>query len=267
MKKPFLSVILFFLYLSLPLPDSFAQPTLLTVTVKAHDAKFVGTAVGDLEITIRDYFSKKILCSGYIKGGTGDTDIIMKKPRTRHQELSLGKDTARFQHIFDIKEPQKLLIEVTGPLGAGIDLHTEQKTIWLIPGMDIKADGIMFTLYGLIVHAYSPSPHEILKIGEKMPLGVHVTPMCGCPVRPGFKLWNANEFSIKALIFHKDEIVAQVPLKYSGKISHFEGEFFPKTTGDYKVVFVASDKSNNQGVAITGFVVVPEKKYHKLLGK
>lgn len=91
--------------------------------------------------------------------------------------------------------------------------------------------------------------------------------MCGCPVRPGFKLWDANTYSITATIFYKGKKVAQIPLKYANRISHFEGVFTPEKTGGYKVVITGSDKRNNQGVTITGFVVVPIKKYHKILGK
>lgn len=127
-----------------------AQPTVLNVTVKAHDAKFVGSAVGGLKVTVRDFFTNKLLATGKIEGGTGDKKIIMETPITRGKILSVGKDTARFQYSFDINEPRKLLIEITGPMAAGLNIHREMKTTWLIPGQDLKGDGILFDLYGLI---------------------------------------------------------------------------------------------------------------------
>jgi hypothetical protein len=244
-----------------------AQPTVLDVTVKAHDAKFIGSAVGGLKITIRDFFTEKLLAAGNIEGETGDTEVIMESPVTRGKILSSGKDTARFRCSFDINEPVKLLVEVTGPMAAGLDIHKETKTTWLIPGRDITGDGILFELYGLIIHAYSPKPHGFYLPGQKIVKGVHVTPMCGCPVRPDFKLWNADTYQVTASVFYKDKKVAQIPLRYADRISHFRGEFTPEETGSYKVIITGSDKRNNQGVAITGFVVIPEKKYHKILGK
>lgn len=90
--------------------------------------------------------------------------------------------------------------------------------------------------------------------------------MCGCPVRPGF-LWDADKMNVKAEVFFKGKKIAEFPLSWAGRISHFETSFLPKEPGSYKVVIMASDSRNNQGVGITGFVVVPAKKYHKLLGK
>lgn len=90
--------------------------------------------------------------------------------------------------------------------------------------------------------------------------------MCGCPVRPNF-LWDANKYNVKAFVYFSGKKIAELPMKWAGKISHFETSFVPKVKGNYKVVIVASDKSNNQGVAVTGFVVVPSKVYHKVLGR
>jgi hypothetical protein len=244
-----------------------AQPTVLNVTVKAHDAKFIGSAVGGFKITVRDFFTNKILAAKDIKGSTGDTRVIMEAPVTRGKTLSAGNDTARFQYSFDINEPQKLLIEITGPMSAGSNIHEETKTTWLIPGRNITGDGILFDLYGLIIHPYSPKPHEFFLPGETVVIGVHATPMCGCPVRPGFRIWDADTYSLTATVFFKRKKVAQIPLKYADQISHFEEKFTPEKTGTYKVMVEGSDKRNNQGVAITGFVVVPDKKYHRILGK
>jgi len=244
-----------------------ATPTLLTVRVKAHDAKFVGSAVGGLKVAVRDYFTGQLLATGVIEGGTGNTKVIMKEPITRGKVLSVGKATAKFQFTFDIKEPRKLQIEVTGPMAAGLNIHKETKTTWLIPGRDITGDGILFDLYGVIVHAYLPKPHEFYPLGKKVVIGVHVTPMCGCPVRPGFPLWDANKYHVKAYVIFKGKKVAEIPLKWAGRISHFQGTFTPKAVGGYKVIVTAYDEANNQGVDVTGFVVVPPKKYHAILGR
>ena len=245
--------------------DAGAVPTRLVVRARANDAKFIGTAVGGLEVTVRDALTRKVLAQKVLEGGTGDTKLLMKSSISRDTVLSQG-GAAKAEFVFDIEEPLKLEIELNGPLGAGNNMHHEMKTTWLIPGRDIVGDGVIFTLYGLIVHPYSPKPHEFFPMGSRVTIGAHVTPMCGCPVRPGF-LWDANKVTVTAKVFFKGEMISEIPLKWAGRISHFEAPFSPSEPGNYKVVITASDKKNNQGVGITGFVVVPEKKYHKVLGR
>lgn len=242
-----------------------AVPTKLVVRAKANDAKFIGTAVGGFKVVVRNALSGEFLAQKALEGGTGNTKLIMKTPVSRDTVLSKG-GAAKAEFVFDINEPVKLDIELIGPLGAGNNIHKESKTTWLIPGNDITKDGILFNLYGLIVHAYSPKPHEFYTQGSMVTIGAHVTPMCGCPVSPKF-LWNSNKIKVMAQVFFKGKKVAEIPLHWANKISHFETTFSPKEVGGYKVVITASDSKNNQGVAITGFVVVPPKKYHKILGQ
>lgn len=244
---------------------SWAIPTSLTVRVRAHDAKFVGTGVGELQVTVRDFNSRAVLASGFISGGTGNTKILMKKPRGRNTVLSNAK-SAKFTTQLNIDEPRKLLVEVDGPLSAGINAHHDVKTTWLIPGHNISGDGLLFEEYGLIVRNYHPLQHEIVKIGDTLTIGAHVTPMCGCPVRPKF-LWDANKYSVKAIIEHNGRKFAEVPMHYAGSISNFEASYKFTSGGTYKVTTIASDDKNNQGIDITSYVVVPGKVYKAVSGK
>jgi hypothetical protein len=243
---------------------AWATPTALTVRVRAHDAKFVGTGVGELQVTVRDFNSHEILATGFITGGTGNTKVLMKEAKGRDTVLSDAK-SAGFTTKIDIDTPRKLLVEVDGPISAGINAHHDTKTTWLIPGQDIKGDGLLFEEYGLIVRNYHPVQHEFVKIGDTVTIGSHVTPMCGCPVSPNF-LWDANKYSVKAIITHNGQQVAEVPLHYSGNISNFEAKYKFTSGGTYKVTTIASDDKNNQGVDISSFVAVPEKKYNFMSG-
>ncbi len=261
MKKFLLPTLLILLIAS----ASHAIPTKLIVRARAHDAKFIGSAVGGVAVTVRDAFTGKILATGSIEGGTGNTKILMLEPIKRGTLLSQG-GAAKAEFVFDIDKPVKLQIEVEGPLGAGLNVHKEVKTVWLIPGEDIDGDGVIFTLYGLIVHSYSPSPHQFYTLGQKVLIGAHVTPLCGCPVSPGC-IWDARDIDVKAYIYKNGKLIAKLPLKWSGKISSFEAEFTPPGKGGYKVFITAASKDGNQGVAVTGFVVVPEKMYKMILNR
>jgi len=243
---------------------AWAIPTSLTVRVRAHDAKFVGSAVGGLQVTVRDYFSHEALATGMVAGGTGNTKKLMKQPRKRDTVLS-GPKAAAFRTTLDIDSPRKLLVTLRGPLAAGLDSHTESKTVWLIPGNDIKGDGLLFEIYGLIVRNYSPTQHQFLPVGSRATLGAHVTPMCGCPVRPKL-LWDANDFSIIAELRLNGKKIADLPLSYAGRISDFEASYRFDKPGTYQVTVIASDKHDNQGVDTSSYVVVPIKTFNKIAG-
>ncbi len=243
-----------------------AVPTSLTVRVKAHDAKFLGTGVGDIQVTVRDFYSREILSQGMITGGTGDTAVLMKKPRERNTVLSHQKGTAGLTVTLDIDTPRKLLVEIDGPMSAGTDIHHDSKTTWLIPGQDIKGDGLLFEMYGLIVRNYRPTQHQFLRKGETAVIGAHVTPMCGCPVRPGF-LWDTKNYKVTAIITKNGKKLAELPLKYAGNISDFESSYTFSEAGTYKITVVASDDKNNQGVDTTSYVVLPAEKLAKIAGK
>jgi len=232
----------------------FAISTRLIIRAKANDAKFIGSAVGGLKVIVRDAFNKKILAVGSIEGGTGSTKVIMKEPIIRGKLLSKG-GAAKAEFVFDINDPVKLEIELIGPLASGLNIHKEVKTTWLIPGNDIVGDGIVFNLYGLIVHPYSPNPHQFYKLGDKILIGAHVSPMCGCPVMPN-GLWNSKDYIVKALIYFKNKKITELPMKWAGRVSDFETHFIPSEKGNYKIIIEAcNSKNNNQGVAVTGFVV------------
>jgi hypothetical protein len=232
-----------------------AIPTSLTVRVLAHDAKFVGSGVGDVQVTVRDFVNHEIVASGFVTGDTGDTKILMETPRERTTKLS-DTDSAVYTATLNIETPQKLLVEVDGPLSAGIDAHHESMTTWLIPGKNIDGDGLLFEFYGLIVRNYHPTPHEFVKAGKSTVIGAHVTMMCGCPITPE-SLWKSGAFTITALVVKDGKKVAEMPLKYAGRISDFEAQYTFKEPGTYRIITLASDDKNNQGVDTTSYAVTP----------
>ena len=240
---------------------SYAVPTRLTVRVKAHDAKFVGSGVAGVKVTVRDFNTNEILSEGTIMGGTGNTKVLMFQPIKRGQNIS-DKRTASFTAVLDINKPKKLLVEVEGPLAAGVDMHKETKTLWLIPGKDIVGDGIVFEFYGLIVQAYSPVPHSIEKVGTTITIGAHVSPMCGCPIGKN-KIWNYKNYSVVATIYHGGKKIDEFPLEFTGKIGNFEGSLTLSKPGAYQIVITASDNRNNQGADITTAVALPAKVFKK----
>ncbi len=258
-----LSYLVVFLSALLLAGSGWAVPTTLTVRVRAHDAKFVGTGVGDVKVAVRDAFTGEVVASGFITGGTGNTKALMMEPKKRDTVLS-DASAAGFETVLDIDAPRKLEVEVAGPLSAGAAMHREVKTTWLIPGRDIRGDGILFEFYGLIVRTTSPTQHEFAPTGQAT-IRAHVTPMCGCPVRPGF-IWDSKNFTVTAVVEKDGSVVATVPMSYAGKIGDFTGDLTLDSPGTYKVTVLASDDKNNQGADVTTFIVVPAARLKKLAG-
>nr|WP_320051296.1 hypothetical protein [uncultured Desulfuromonas sp.] len=245
------TVLLLMAFFSSPL---WATETRLTVRAKAHDAKFIGTSMGTVDVSIYALPGHQLLASGAISGGTGDTDILLKKPIARNQTIST-QNAAAFQTTLDINTPTQVEIVVNGPLVAGQSATKQSKTIWLIPGHHLDGDGIIFEFYGLVVQSQSPFPNQSFKVGEAVSLQAFITMMCGCPVQAD-SLWPADQFTAEALIRNDSDQQWRIPLTFSGKTGLFSATWRAPAKGAYQVIFSASeDHQNNHGVAFSGFSV------------
>src|ERR1700680_2220356 len=72
------------------------KETKIMIRAIARDAKVIGTHVGGARITVRDVATGEILAQGMEQGGTGDTDVIMKKPHTRGMTVFSAGDTSGY---------------------------------------------------------------------------------------------------------------------------------------------------------------------------
>src|SRR5690625_5169114 len=78
--------------------------TPVTIRVLSHDAKFIGTSMGGVEIVIRDVGTAEILSSGITPGGTGDTDLLVLNAKSRYREISTS-ESAAFQTNLSLTKP------------------------------------------------------------------------------------------------------------------------------------------------------------------
>ncbi|EAT14530.1 hypothetical protein HTZ97_14320 [Desulfuromonas acetoxidans] len=229
-----------------------AVETQVTIRAKAHDAKFIGTSMGGVAVTIRDTLTNQLLDQGLITGGTGNTDILLTTPVSRNQQISEG-GAAAFTTSLDIDEPTQIEITVAGPLVAGTVASTQSKTVWLIPGHHLDQDGIVFEFYGLVVQAQAPLPNQKVEVGETIQLKAFVTMMCGCPIEKD-SLWPSDTFSVAAYIINDAGKSWQIDLPFNGKTGEFSTSWTVKDADIYRVIFSASeDHQNNHGVTYSGF--------------
>ena len=220
-----------------------AVPTEVTVRVRSHDAKFIGSGVGGMQLRIEDAVTGALLDSGMISGGTGDTERLMKESQTRGDTLADDK-TAHYTSTLMLEAPTRIRIRLTGPLDVPAAIQDLSLTTWVVPGKDIRGDGLVLHLPGLIVDARNLGVQD-----GSLPLIADVTLMCGCPITEG-GLWDSADYEVQARIVGPDGTVATRDLAFGGEPNRFQGSYTPDAAGLYTVTIWAHNaKTGNTGAA------------------
>lgn len=238
MKRAILGVLASFLAITAHAAASI--DTHVIVHVVARDAKLIGSHVGGARVTIRDADSGRLLASGIQKGETGDTKTIMKEPRLRGVSLYSTPGAAAFETTLKLSRPTRVRIRAEGPLGNAQATAQAETTLVLLPGRDLRGDGIMLELHGFILELLNPAEG---KPGVETLLRVKATMACGCPIEPG-GLWNADTIEIQARVLRGDEAVQTVGLTYAGTSSTFAGVLSPLPRGKYVLEITAADPAS-----------------------
>lgn len=110
-----------------------ATETKVMIRAKAKDAKFIGSSLGGAHIIVRNKLNQRILSEGKTTGSTGNTDLIMKTPKTRGHSIT-DDQTGGFVATIDIDEPTFVTIEVISPLNNRQAQAVVSTELWLIPG-------------------------------------------------------------------------------------------------------------------------------------
>lgn len=230
--------------------------TRVTVRAVAHDAKVIGTHVGGARIVILDASTGDTLAAGTQEGGTGDTNLIMRRLHERGRAIYDTKGTAAFQATLSLSHPTRVQIIAEGPLGIPQATERASITTLLFPGQDVAGDGIVLDLHGFAISAEVPGSRaagdaatgaaagakgEAVRVaGPAVPVRARVTMMCGCPITPG-GLWDARRITIEARLERDGRVVTKGALDYAGKPSTFLGSLTSPGPGNYRLVVLASD--------------------------
>jgi len=236
---------------------SFAQQvdTRLVIRAQAHDAKFIGSMMGGVAVTIKESDTGKILDRGTIRGNTGDTRKLMMEPVERYEKLS-SRGAAKYATTLSLEEPTKVTIIAEGPLAQPQAAVEVTKELWIIPGEHIEGDGIIMDISGFVIDITSSSaPDAVSNTENGIPVTAKIVMMCGCPTSDG-GMWDSSEFTIKALVSREGEKVGEFPLTFTGTASTFQGTFNPENPGTYNLSVYAFDpRTGNSGVDKTSIVV------------
>ena len=231
-----------------------AEPTDVTVRIISKGAKFVGSSMGGVRITLRDANTSEILAQGQTSGGTGSTEKIMKSAHERGAPVST-EDSAKFTTTLDLETPRLVRVEAYGPMSQRQSAVTVASTQWVVPGKDVTGgDAWLLELPGFIVDVVAPqTPTKAGDAPQTINLQAHVSMMCGCPITPD-GLWDANKYEVAAMLMRDGEVVRTVPMSYAGSASQFEGEVEVKEPGAYEAVVYAYDPaSGNTGLDRAAF--------------
>lgn len=236
-----------------------AEETILTVRVKARDAKFVGTSMGGARVVVRDTETGLVLAEGFTSGATGNTKVIMVEPHARGAVLS-DEATAKFTAVLDLSEPTFVTIEARGPYAQRQAMVTVTTQLWLLPGKDISGDGIILELPGFVIDVMTPQTHERLKLengNAEVSITANMIMMCGCPVTSG-GLWDADQYDVEARILRNGIFEKSVSLKITEKTSTYLGQFEVKSAGVYEVVVQAYHAATGNTGVDRATVIVSE---------
>ena len=228
--------------LALPCLHAWAEPTPVTVRVLSQDAKFVGDGTGGATITLRAAQSGKVLATGLVRGGTGNTDQIMKS--TGRSPLRASADAAQFTTTVDIDQPTLVELQVQGPLGRPSSAVMVSSQRWMLPGEAVTdGDGWSIELPGL---AITPS---VTREGTQLRINAKVEPMCGCPITPG-GLWDSAHYTVTASLWQGNRQLGKAPLAFTTSPGGFQGNVTAVDAGDIMlIVFARNTVTGASGMA------------------
>lgn len=231
------------------------------VTVKARDAKFIGSSAGGAQITIRDRNTGDIIASGITYGGTGDTASIMADSRARDAVL-VNEDTAKMQFSLELWEPTPVTITATAPFGQPQSLVSVSEDTVLIPGMDYTSgNGIMLELPGFAVDLLSPVPNQTMPFDPEVPFEIraNVMKLCGCKIADGTP-WPPERYKVEARIYKDDLFITSIEMPYAGQPGIYGTNLKVPLSGSYRILVTAFDPATKEAGMDTTTIVMEEQK-------
>lgn len=218
-----------------------AEPARVVVRVLSQDGKFIGDHTGGARITIRDAQTGKILAQGVTKGGTGNTERIMRS--SGRSPLLKSDDAAAFVAEVDIARPTLVDLDVAGPLGRPQSLVHVKSQRWIVPGEPVDVgNGWMVELPGLAITPTSSRDGSRLLVRAKVEL------MCGCPITPGGE-WDASEYDVTAIVWSNGRRLSTAPLAFVSSPGTFGGSVdLPEDAGAQVYVEATNKRTGNAGV-------------------
>jgi hypothetical protein len=237
--------------------------TEIVIRVVAHGAMVVGDAVGGARITITDVANGRLLATGIQTGEAGDQNQIMRTPRLMEEPQYSTRPSGAFRTTLPLDHPTLVEIAAQGPLAYPAAMRRVGTTVLLLPGHDLKSDGIVLSLYGYIVQIEHPAPGQPLMAKDDVKLKASVRTLSGSLVRPHGD-WDSRKLEIYGEVLIGDRVVDRLQMFYAGSNSFFEAPFFVPLPADAPNgvtlrVVVADGSGGNLGMGEAHYPVQPEQ--------
>jgi hypothetical protein len=223
--------------------QSSGKETKIMIRAVARDAKVIGEHVGGARITVRDVATGQILAQGLQNAGTGNTDLIMNKPRERDATVYNTPDASGFLAVLNLERPTVVEVSAEAPLGNAQATQRTSKTLLVVPGEDILGEGILLEIHGFIVTPLSPLAEAKVAVGSPLDVQATVTMACGCPTEPG-GIWDSNKIRVVARVVRNGHVEAEVPLHYAGQQNTYAGTVPVSAVGKMELDILALDPPN-----------------------
>lgn len=152
-----------------------AIPTKVMVRAVSRDAKVIQDPVGGARITIREVATGNVLAQGVQQGRSGNTELIMVKPRARGATVFDTPGTAGFLATLMLDRPTVVEIAAEGPLGNPQATQRASTTLLLVPGQHVLGEGVLLEIHGFIVDLLAPVAGAEVRAGQPLPVRVKVT--------------------------------------------------------------------------------------------
>jgi len=231
--------------------------TKVMIRAIARDAKVIGEHVGGARITVKDAGTGQVLAQGMQAAGTGDTDIIMKKPRVRGATVYGTPDASGFLAVLHIEKPTEVEITAEAPLGTPQATQRASTTMLLVPGQDVLGEGVLLEIHGFIVKPLAPQIDAKMKAESPFEVRATVTMACGCPIEPN-GLWDANKIRVVARVIRDGKPESEIPMQYAGVQNTFSGSVSVNKPGRVELQVLAMDGANaNFGIGRQDLTIVP----------
>lgn len=235
-----------------------AEETRLVIRALTQDAKFIGTSMTGMAVTIEDADTGEILDTGITKGTTGDTNRILRDPESRARYGTLStEDSAKYIATLDVEQPRRVRVTVRGPIGQAQAQAEASSVRWVLPGKHVEqGDGWLLVVPGFAVDILGPGAHRYVEDGsQEMEITANVIMICGCPTEPG-GTWDSDHIEVMATITKDGEVMASLPMTYAGLQSTYTVTVPSAEKGIYEILVTAFDaRTGNSGMDRGSFIV------------
>jgi len=240
-----------------------AKLTTIIVRVVAQGAMVLGRDVGGARVSITDVETKQVLATGIQQGEAGDQNQIMRTPHLMEEPVYSSRPAASFTTTLELRGPTLVEVAAEGPLAYPSSMRRTAKTVMLVPGQDLTADGIVLHLNGYIVQIEHPKPGEPLSAKDDVKLRASLRTLSGTSVRPHGD-WDSRKIRIYGELLVGDLVVERLQMFYSHDTGTFDAPFFVPLDKDapngIALRVVATDLSTgNSGLGMANYPVLPER--------